>query len=167
MKKLAWESQQSFTLMHELGHLLLHKTSSIDDECDLQSHQGQERDANAFAGHLLVPDSFLASIRDAEQRFVCSLSHRERVGVRETGMASLIIGGNIIAMHVRLSEMLSVQLNRVGHRCVVASRRVNSAPPKTQSTPARLLQQLHTASVRLASATCPPAHAARRQVAIP
>ena len=53
--------------MHELGHLLLHKTSSIDDERDLQSYQGQERDANAFAGHLLVPDSFLASIRDAER----------------------------------------------------------------------------------------------------
>jgi len=67
IKKLAWESQQSFTLMHELGHLLLHKTSSIDDERDLQSYQGQERDANAFAGHLLVPDSFLASIRDAER----------------------------------------------------------------------------------------------------
>ena len=67
IKKLDWESPQSFTLMHELGHLLLHKTSSIDDERDLQSHQGHERDANAFAGHLLVPDSFLARIQDAER----------------------------------------------------------------------------------------------------
>lgn len=67
IKKQPWESRQSFTLMHELGHLLLHKASSIDDEHDLQSHQGQERDANAFAGHLLVPDAFLASIRDAER----------------------------------------------------------------------------------------------------
>lgn len=72
IKKLPWESQQSFTLMHELGHLLLHKTSSIDDEHDLQSHQGHERDANAFAGHLLVPDAFLASIRDAERPDVVS-----------------------------------------------------------------------------------------------
>jgi len=67
VKKLDWEPRQSFTLMHELGHLLLHKTSSIDDERDLQSHQGHEREANAFAGHLLVPDAFLAHIQDAER----------------------------------------------------------------------------------------------------
>lgn len=67
IKKQPWEPQQSFTLMHELGHLLLHKASSIDDEHDLQSHKGLERDANAFAGHLLVPDGFLASILDAER----------------------------------------------------------------------------------------------------
>lgn len=67
IKKQAAESRQAFTLMHELGHLLLHKVSSIDDENDLQSHAGRERDANAFAGHLLVPDSFLARIRDSER----------------------------------------------------------------------------------------------------
>jgi len=67
IKKQSWESQQSFTLMHELSHLLLHKTSSIDDAHDFLSHQGRERDANAFTGHLLVPDDFLASIRDAER----------------------------------------------------------------------------------------------------
>jgi Zn-dependent peptidase ImmA (M78 family) len=67
VKKLATESRQCFTLMHELGHLLLHRTSSIDDERDLHSHEGMERDANAFAGHLLVPDTFLISVRDAER----------------------------------------------------------------------------------------------------
>lgn len=67
VKKQSSEPRQSFTLMHELGHLLLHKTSSIDDERDFQSHQGQERDANAFAGHLLVPDAFLTSIRDEKR----------------------------------------------------------------------------------------------------
>jgi Zn-dependent peptidase ImmA (M78 family)/transcriptional regulator with XRE-family HTH domain len=67
IKKQDWEPQQSFTLMHELGHLLLHKISSIDDEHDLQSHKGKELAANAFAGHLLVPDAFLASIRDEER----------------------------------------------------------------------------------------------------
>lgn len=66
IKKLG-ESRQSFTLMHELGHLLLHKTSSIDDERDLQSHQGHEHEANAFAGYLLVPDAFLTSIRDIDR----------------------------------------------------------------------------------------------------
>ncbi len=67
VKKQDWDTRQSFTLMHELGHLLLHKTSSIDDERDLESHRGHEREANAFAGYLLVPDAFLASISDAER----------------------------------------------------------------------------------------------------
>lgn len=65
--KKQWESQQSFTLMHELAHVLRHKASSIDDAADLQSHAGREREANAFAGHLLVPDTFLRSINDADR----------------------------------------------------------------------------------------------------
>jgi Zn-dependent peptidase ImmA (M78 family)/plasmid maintenance system antidote protein VapI len=67
VKKQASERRQTFTLMHELGHLLLHRSSSIDDEFDLNSHQGRERDANSFAGNLLVPDNFLAMINDAER----------------------------------------------------------------------------------------------------
>ncbi|MBA3022944.1 MAG: ImmA/IrrE family metallo-endopeptidase [Sideroxydans sp.] len=67
VKKQDWDTRQSFTLMHELGHLLLHKTSSIDDERDMESHRGHEREANAFAGYLLVPDSFLTGINDAER----------------------------------------------------------------------------------------------------
>ena len=53
--------------MHELGHLMLHRTSSIDDDADMHSHVGHEREANAFAGHLLVPDAHLAQIRDDER----------------------------------------------------------------------------------------------------
>jgi Zn-dependent peptidase ImmA (M78 family)/plasmid maintenance system antidote protein VapI len=64
IKKQASVARQSFTLMHELGHLLLHKSSSIDDEHDMQSHSGMEREANTFAGCLLVPDAFLAGIND-------------------------------------------------------------------------------------------------------
>ena len=67
VKKQDSETRQTFTLMHELGHLLLHMTSSIDDERDMESHRGHEREANAFAGYLLVPDAFLASIHDAER----------------------------------------------------------------------------------------------------
>ena len=65
IKKQASEPRQTFTLLHELGHLLLHKASSMDDEHDLYSHQGRERDANIFAGYLLVPDNFLDTINDA------------------------------------------------------------------------------------------------------
>jgi Zn-dependent peptidase ImmA (M78 family) len=67
IKKQATETRQTFTLMHELGHVLLHQASSIDDEADLYSREGHEREANAFAGHLLVPDEHLAAINDAER----------------------------------------------------------------------------------------------------
>lgn len=33
----------------------------------MNSREGRERDANAFAGHLLVPDAFLAGIHDSER----------------------------------------------------------------------------------------------------
>lgn len=67
VKKQDSDARQSFTLMHELGHLLLHKTGSIDDESDLHMLAGAEQEANAFAGHLLVPDTFLMSVRDYER----------------------------------------------------------------------------------------------------
>lgn len=64
VKKMATETRQVFTLMHELGHVLLHRTSSIDDDADLYSHQGHEREANEFAGLLLVPDEKLNEVDD-------------------------------------------------------------------------------------------------------
>jgi Zn-dependent peptidase ImmA (M78 family) len=67
VRKQSSETRQSFSLMHELGHLLLHRTSSIDDEEDFLSREGREHTANAFAGHLLVPDAFLNDIRDTDR----------------------------------------------------------------------------------------------------
>ncbi|MBN8505113.1 MAG: ImmA/IrrE family metallo-endopeptidase [Burkholderiales bacterium] len=67
VKKARAEAQQTFTLMHELGHLIMHRASSIDDDTDMHSRTGQEREANAFAGHLLVPDAFLEHVRDADR----------------------------------------------------------------------------------------------------
>jgi Zn-dependent peptidase ImmA (M78 family)/plasmid maintenance system antidote protein VapI len=64
VKKEAAEARQTFTLMHELGHILMHRESWIDEEADLYSHQGEERQANAFAGYLLVPDQLLGQIQD-------------------------------------------------------------------------------------------------------
>ena len=67
VKKLSFESRQTFTLMHELGHVLLHRRSFIDDEDDLYSYAGKEKTANAFAGHLLVPDRFLSLVDDSKR----------------------------------------------------------------------------------------------------
>lgn len=64
VKKQAAEVRQTFTLMHELGHLILHKSSFIDDMNDIYAADGQESEANAFAGLLLVPDQWLQQIDD-------------------------------------------------------------------------------------------------------
>ena len=65
VRKLDAEARQTFTLAHELAHLLLHRASVIDDAADLAATEGTEREANAFAGHLLVPDTFLLQVADA------------------------------------------------------------------------------------------------------
>ncbi|MCF6354105.1 MAG: ImmA/IrrE family metallo-endopeptidase [Candidatus Polarisedimenticolaceae bacterium] len=62
IKKQISKGAQAFTLMHELAHLLLHKESAIDDDEDFYNYQGKEKDANEFAGNLLMPDAFLSQI---------------------------------------------------------------------------------------------------------
>ncbi len=61
-KQVNNEPRQAFTLMHELAHLILHKSSFIDNEKNLYSYRGKEKDANDFAGNLLIPDIFLDEI---------------------------------------------------------------------------------------------------------
>lgn len=64
VKKLYSDAHLTFTLMHELGHLLLHKESAIDEENDIHAHRGVEQEANAFAGLVLVPEEFLRRVDD-------------------------------------------------------------------------------------------------------
>jgi Zn-dependent peptidase ImmA (M78 family)/transcriptional regulator with XRE-family HTH domain len=67
VRKQEAPTRQAFSLMHELGHLLLHRASMIDENQDLYSHQGREQEANAFAGQLLIPNEFLTQISDAQR----------------------------------------------------------------------------------------------------
>lgn len=62
VKKQTDLGAQTFTLIHELGHLILHKESAIDNDEDFYTYRGSEKEANEFAGNLLIPDSFLAKI---------------------------------------------------------------------------------------------------------
>ncbi|WP_162893712.1 XRE family transcriptional regulator [Marinobacter sp. Arc7-DN-1] len=62
IKKQQSEGAQAFTMMHELGHLLLHRESFVDDEDDFYSHSVNEVAANRFAGNLLVPEKFLEKL---------------------------------------------------------------------------------------------------------
>lgn len=67
IKKSRNEARQSFTLMHELAHILIHRESMVDEEEDFISHAGKERTANRFAADLLVPNTFLNNI-DVNQK---------------------------------------------------------------------------------------------------
>lgn len=102
VRKQSAEVRQTFTLMHELGHLLLHRSSFVDSETDLHSHQGNERDANFFAGQLLVPDVAIARIDmqacpNDVQMFDDWLKHDcKRLGVSaETVLLRLVDAGKI------------------------------------------------------------------------
>lgn len=56
------EVRQTFTLAHELGHVLLFRESTIDSISSLTSHETKERLANEFAGNFLIPQEKLDAI---------------------------------------------------------------------------------------------------------
>lgn len=92
IKKQRSDYQQSFTLMHEFGHLLLHKDSSIDQEEDFQSHESWEIEANSFAGNLLVPDSFLADINISDKAVeIAMIEDWLKQQCRDWGVSSEVI----------------------------------------------------------------------------
>lgn len=63
VRKETTKERQTFTLIHEFAHLVLHRTSRIDDENDfLANDHGVEKEANQFAGNLLLPTDFLREI---------------------------------------------------------------------------------------------------------
>lgn len=67
VRKRDARQRELFTLAHELGHLILHGKGSIDSEANVFAAQGREREVNAFAGNLLVPDDSLLNIDYTEK----------------------------------------------------------------------------------------------------
>jgi Zn-dependent peptidase ImmA (M78 family) len=91
IRKQAVEARQTFTLMHELGHLILHRKSSIVVESNLWARQGGEREANAFAGNLLVPDAFLAQVTSNIPRNVSDYEDWLRIQRMNWGVSTEVI----------------------------------------------------------------------------
>ncbi|MBF2736021.1 MAG: ImmA/IrrE family metallo-endopeptidase, partial [Betaproteobacteria bacterium AqS2] len=61
------ERNQSFTLLHELAHLIMHQEDAIDGEQSLASFNGasrnrREAEANELASHVLLPENALREI---------------------------------------------------------------------------------------------------------
>lgn len=92
VRRAAAEAGEVFTLMHELAHVLLHRKSYIDDVEDLYSYEGREREANAFAGLLLVPDEVLKTVDDrARPRDVAELDAWLRPLTRKLGVSAEVV----------------------------------------------------------------------------
>ena len=54
--KNASRVRQRFTVAHEIGHIVLEHVSILEN-CNQYSKQSQEKEANTFAGELLIPSS--------------------------------------------------------------------------------------------------------------
>jgi len=92
IKKQRTKERQTFTLIHELAHLVLHQQSIIDDEQDIWGNSGSEKEANRFAGTLLVPMEFLDTI-DVELIPSRYAEYRDWFGVykKEWGVSTEVI----------------------------------------------------------------------------
>ena len=114
--------------MHELGHLILHHESSIDDEADMQSRDGHEREANAFAGRVLVPDTALGAIRDTDrpdevERFDAWLApQRHALGVSAETILRRLLDMGRLPQAVVLCRMLVANPLRIGQYAAMTFR---------------------------------------------
>ena len=106
VKKQLSKGAQAFTLMHELAHLLLHKESTIDDEDDFHSHQGMEKEANEFAGNLLIPDGLLNEI-DVDQ--LLSLEITEYDNYLSDYKKRWCVSGEAILVRLLINNKISQQ----------------------------------------------------------
>ncbi len=82
--------RQTFTLFHELAHILLHDEALIDNHDNLKlSSKEKEREANRFAGLCLVPDSLLENIEIPEN--VEDYRSKFRAIKEKTGVSTEVI----------------------------------------------------------------------------
>lgn len=107
IKKQTSLGAQTFTLIHELAHLLLHKESAIDNDEDFYSYQGKEKEANEFAGNLLIPDAYLDQI-DIE-RFL-NLSIQEYDYFFETYRKLWSVSNRAILVRLLINKKISQEL---------------------------------------------------------
>ncbi len=95
IKKEVSKERQSFTLLHELAHLLLHHKSRINED----NYRDIEKEANKFAGEVLIPNNFLTQIN------VKSLKSGQYDGLdkinKQCGASKQTIMFRLLQSHVR------------------------------------------------------------------
>lgn len=66
--------RQRFTIAHEIGHLMLHKTGTLFRDGPGVEIDGQEREANQFAAELLMPEHMVLTRSAAAGRHAPTLA---------------------------------------------------------------------------------------------
>lgn len=167
IKKQASLGAQTFTLMHEFAHLLLHRESAIDNDEDFYNYQGKEREANEFAGNLLIPDHFLSQI-DSEQLLKLETQEynsfltvfRNLWSVSNSAiLVRLLINGNISQHHYQsylnhTAEQLKNEASQVSSKPIPRSYR-HREPMHVFGKPFvyAVFESLHTKKITLAKAS--------------
>jgi Zn-dependent peptidase ImmA (M78 family) len=128
-KKQKVATAQSFTLMHELGHLLFHRKSFVDEDNDF-SNQPQkvlEHEANEFAGQILVPNRFLEQV---DHQKLIGLDIEEFDDFLEKQRNNWGVSGEVILRRL-LNEGLLDQTTYTSYHEYKKSLLTNAAPPSS------------------------------------
>lgn len=92
------EERQRFTLAHELGHIILEHIS-FDGSTSQYSGGSQEKEANAFAGALLVPSKDIKAFMKNGDKNLEDIIRRYQVSKE---VASIAINANKLLNKVRI-----------------------------------------------------------------
>lgn len=118
---IPYAGQRRFCIAHELGHFLLHEDRSQLAFCSNEDMlpgyaQGpEEPEANAFAGELLMPESFVQNRLDPANLTLGTLS--ELASEFETTMSATIHRVVDVAVHVCALIRSEAGVLRSFHRC--------------------------------------------------
>lgn len=98
------ENIQSFTLMHELGHLLLHKGAFITEQDYIYSRRKKEKEANQFAANFLIPQEHLGALRGEGLRGLDGqqLEKKLKPHAKDWGVNTMVV-----ALRLLLAKMIS------------------------------------------------------------
>ena len=137
--------RDSFTLFHELGHLLLHRDSCIDNPINFRSDQTSQREieSNEFSRHCLLPDEVLNGINttgrfDPSDQKIVKLSKRLGISVEIIVVALLKQG--------RISQ-LDYEAYKRGRNAQKPPNTPGFAPRTRHKEPARIFGHSYVAVV--------------------
>jgi len=79
-KALQGDGRARFTILHEVGHLLLHDNDRValcrkSDNASLKTYEDPEWQADAFAGELLIAEHLVKDMSPLEIEICCGASH--------------------------------------------------------------------------------------------
>lgn len=135
---------RSFSLMHELAHVLLNHGGV----CDLAVDQGEETFCNMFAAELLVPRAALVARSDVKQHAVGAWEDEEiRRLARDFGVSDEVVLRRLLAVGKTTEKFYELKRGEFLRRADVVSVKEESGGGP--SMPVRVVSKLGIAFVRL------------------